>query len=1243
MFKTHLQGNTSELKDDDSFLTSINDFNPTNYDQYLYFAYDITAGNLTSDNYKIAISKYYYEPPTSGINPNSPFPEGWLWKVYKIPANSSTILNSNGNELSKIWKNYEYRFEYKDEPDGSVDLDYLIKHVDRLDDLGFGSEILRCIARNLFGIQMYVMDQKNTTSTMNGYMLWLQDDLDDLDTDSYMSDIDNWPVAFEFPPRQFPSWIEGVEENKDYLKEEDYPEMIQITKEQIIPTVQRVLEHNSEYFKGNIPTEIVRDFKFDMDAVSFIRTYDKWYSYVVAPFRKTHKVTESNEIETSYWLHPDIIIKCTMDVYDSDEGDYVKKTEEIPYSEVLTKYFESDDITLEVLFNPQCLLEYPEFITGINVDELLNVNQYPVLEPEEVPSDEVEKSIKELIDYLGLYQEQVFVWLRNFIIMNGLLTEDVDNLTREDLIKINSLFYLEEAYEEGTDNLHHDDKPYKGIFMFLIRIKELLPTILKQTNLDNKYWPEQWLGSHDEDDSDTDILLERLRTLWMKIWNEETEECYYALDEEFWNHNSYQQRTTLWEDFKDALVGDIITVLPEFLLYEQGNDDYIFEDLTVQLDLPEPPEDGILIEHDETGNPFITYNNTEYWFDEAALTTVYDLYRVLDNVLLKAVYFSSFKTDKKYIYWLSTDVEIVVKEIFGYNNTEGIGLNNQNDVISDIYPSNYDELPDYSYLKFFSIIEPWAKTNPIKYERDKEYLWMTRCYDNRFTSLFSGTEIINDQVRHYKTRELLTEFKLYDVTDPLFVDPIEAITEYPNDFYVYLVDDSHCLPLYIVDKHQLPEPEFPDIRCDANTSEEDKEIKRTNWKEWLYNIAIQLKKMTYTIGNQIDNMLLTHTINNKTYYSVDSYLDESITTLLNNINGTGEEYGIYAFEKEVIQYMNDNRTNLCNLYGASQLQLEFTGNRFVNNQQILGNSWNGKNYNVDLLAESAGIKNTDGEYYSSIAGERDKALERSQKWETYSRRYDVFYDYIMNVLTPEYDPNDTSTPITIEMIEDSELEMYDLGKIYKIFYATQDGSVVTDLNTKTGISVEDLLIQAVETILGKSITLLNMCAYVEPIWDSTHEAESIDALIEYSQMLKTVQEERNVIQLEPKKIILKFTQTEKGTIFEILKSRVLSTTETEEISAFYIGLGYGELSDEQLITATPLINQPYRITVIPKFYIEEPLDWIHDDYYSNFLFDQNSNNLDIQFDAEFKARNGTIITKNYEEQNIIGYYIIKTN
>ena len=206
MSKTHLRKKPQFIDDDESLITSIYDFQPTNQNLYLYFAVNKTAGdgNVGLDNYRIVISKYYYESPTPDA-PNPFFDENWEWKVYTIPAGTSDIANSENKIVAKLWAIYEYRFEYTSEADGSVNLSYLCEHVDHLDDIGFRTEILRCIARNLFGDQMRVMDQMHTTSTMDFYMLWLQDDLESLDLAGYTS-IDNWPVLLEFPPRQFPGW-----------------------------------------------------------------------------------------------------------------------------------------------------------------------------------------------------------------------------------------------------------------------------------------------------------------------------------------------------------------------------------------------------------------------------------------------------------------------------------------------------------------------------------------------------------------------------------------------------------------------------------------------------------------------------------------------------------------------------------------------------------------------------------------------------------------------------------------------------------------------------------------------------------------------------------------------------------------------------------------------------------------------------------------------------------------------------
>ena len=81
--------------------------------------------------------------------------------------------------------------------------------------------------------------------------------------------------------------------------------------------------------------------------------------------------------------------------------------------------------------------------------------------------------------------------------------------------------------------------------------------------------------------------------------------------------------------------------------------------------------------------------------------------------------------------------------------------------------------------------------------------------------------------------------------------------------------------------------------------------------------------------------------------------------------------------------------------------------------------------------------------------------------------------------------------------------------------------------------------------------------------------------------------------------------------------------------------------------ATDDKKEEWRITIIPKFYEGEPLDWNNDNYYTTFLFSQNADNLNLQLDPEFKARNKVIFTEDTEdttkrlEQEMIGYFVAK--
>ena len=82
-------------------------------------------------------------------------------------------------------------------------------------------------------------------------------------------------------------------------------------------------------------------------------------------------------------------------------------------------------------------------------------------------------------------------------------------------------------------------------------------------------------------------------------------------------------------------------------------------------------------------------------------------------------------------------------------------------------------------------------------------------------------------------------------------------------------------------------------------------------------------------------------------------------------------------------------------------------------------------------------------------------------------------------------------------------------------------------------------------------------------------------------------------------------------------------------------------------TAVP--TTPYgkfRITCMPEYYRQEPLDWRNDNYFSNQIYTLNADNLNTIIDPEFEAREKTIFTKDatdatkVKEQEMIGFYTI---
>ena len=294
---------------------------------------------------------------------------------------------------------------------------------------------------------------------------------------------------------------------------------------------------------------------------------------------------------------------------------------------------------------------------------------------------------------------------------------------------------------------------------------------------------------------------------------------------------------------------------------------------------------------------------------------------------------------------------------------------------------------------------------------------------------------------------------------------------------------------------------------------------------------------------------------------------------------------------------------------------------------------------------------------------------------------------------PEPEP-DPETGVDPAMIADCEFEIFEEEAIYKVFVAVENEiGVVESLVSGKNLSNEEVdpledfiktvleeMKPEIKTIMGFNgeITEFELDRFYATIDPDTETGLSPKAKenkrIEYSQMLQTIQSARNILQAsgDTDSFVLKFFQCDKGTFFEILGQETQCTAENahdENVFAYYIAKGYQQQPSEDQDKKKPVpprgrsryyskairkVNKPieaipesssetWRLVKIPKFYSEEPLDWFADNYYSNFIYDQNWQNLSVTIDPEFSDRNKTIYTKisttntNPKEQNMIGY------
>ena len=317
-------------------------------------------------------------------------------------------------------------------------------------------------------------------------------------------------------------------------------------------------------------------------------------------------------------------------------------------------------------------------------------------------------------------------------------------------------------------------------------------------------------------------------------------------------------------------------------------------------------------------------------------------------------------------------------------------------------------------------------------------------------------------------------------------------------------------------------------------------------------------------------------------------------------------------------------------------------------------------------------------------------------------------DYTMTVMINEFMDiwmkyyKGLVVPNNVIISEYSDIEIYEDEHIYKVFEGDEEGvhiiSKLTDGRSEDTDGeelkkfIEELMMyfkDEINEITGnkkeiKSVTIEDTVAYADPLKEYTDsnvdENESIDNvltnnennLIEYSQMLSTIQGERNKLQRQgnKNKFILKFTQTVKGTFFEMFGKEKVNTDSKSIIFGFFISelqrvinhiVQNREMRNADRkakrgirheVSAIPeqIDGKWYlRITKIPEFYKGDPLDWINDSYYSNKIFLQNCDNLYVGIDPELDQRIFPVGTpkdnnsSEFKEQEMIGYYILKVN
>ena len=504
-----------------------------------------------------------------------------------------------------------------------------------------------------------------------------------------------------------------------------------------------------------------------------------------------------------------------------------------------------------------------------------------------------------------------------------------------------------------------------------------------------------------------------------------------------------------------------------------------------------------------------------------------------------------------------------------------------------------------------------------------------------------------------------------------------------NGEFIYYYPQFTLTDLTIEFNEEMALPNFEDIKINE-LSEEDKERARTEYIEGINTITTAIKSKLVLIKEELTKLIqetLVTTNSQKCYvYSVDAYPHEEIDKILTNI--FGEEFktskweettdlivpegkcGILELEEYIYHYLNIYQSKLFELFNVTKLEDIPTGGRikdgkFVYDAEKFTTFYEkkkaiyiyeerkdglGESYIVDTYYEghSGVIQGETQERYKCwgpfTKGIQSKNVEEYTVYGTgFNGQFEAFSDYISTLTTAE-EPDIPDNNTTIETIEEAELEIYDKQEVYNVFESSlKDGTidVIEELTTTLGMTVEEFI----RTLIDPDGEIKTFCAYREPEVTEPISADDNDKLIEYSQMFQTIQMEKDALKGEIDdnwehgyiQYLLAFLQTPKGTIFTLVTSNLTVTNKptdaNERIDGFYLCKGIEE--------------GRYKIVGIPNLYEGEPLDWCNDNYYSNFIYDQNMENLNVIIDGEFSSRTTPCNGKEID-QNMVGYYILES-